>query len=89
MDEQRQAYFSEVSLELFDNVRGLFNQIDAQFTGCTPEESVGDQMAAFCVYSWGLFSIYLCRYPDSTSFFFSHLTSKCHQTVNLCTKFSI
>lgn len=23
-------------------------------------------MAAFCVYSCGLFSAYLCKYPDST-----------------------
>ncbi|KAK7413347.1 hypothetical protein QQX98_007791 [Neonectria punicea] len=63
-DEQRQYYFSNLSLELFHNVRRLFDQIDAQFTGRSPDESVGAQMAAFCVYSCGLFSTYLCRYPN-------------------------
>ncbi|KAK7433173.1 hypothetical protein QQZ08_000104 [Neonectria magnoliae] len=63
-DEQRQTYFSNLSLELFHNVRRLFDQIDAQFTDRSPDESVGAQMAAFCVYSCGLFSTYLCRYPN-------------------------
>ncbi|KPM34051.1 hypothetical protein AK830_g12522 [Neonectria ditissima] len=62
-DEHRQAYFSNLALELFQNVRRLFDQIDAQFTDRNPDESVGAQMAAFCVYSCGLFSTYLCRYP--------------------------
>lgn len=63
-DEQKQAYFSNLSLELFHNVRRLFDQIDAQFTRRSPDESVGAQMAAFCVYSCGLFATYLCRYPN-------------------------
>lgn len=64
-DQQTQAFFANVSLELFLNVRQLFNQISAQFTSRSPDESVGAQMAAFCVYSCGLFSTYLCRYPNS------------------------
>ncbi|KAI5467791.1 hypothetical protein BGZ63DRAFT_344761 [Mariannaea sp. PMI_226] len=63
-DEQKRIFFSKLSLELFYNVRRLFQQIDAQFTGRTPDESVGAQMAAFCVYCCGLFSTYLCRYPN-------------------------
>ncbi|KAF7550777.1 hypothetical protein G7Z17_g5474 [Cylindrodendrum hubeiense] len=63
-DEQKRAFFSNLSLELFHNVRRLFDQIDAQFTGRSPDESVGAQMAAFCVYSCGLFATYLCRYPN-------------------------
>lgn len=64
-DEQRQHFFANIAYELFLNVRRLFEQIDAQFTGRSPDESVGAQMAAFCVYSCGLFSTYLCRYPHS------------------------
>ncbi|KAM6533143.1 hypothetical protein FALCPG4_006159 [Fusarium falciforme] len=62
-DEQQQNFFANIAYELFLNVRRLFEQIDAQFTGRSPDESVGAQMAAFCVYSCGLFSTYLCRYP--------------------------
>ncbi|KAH6900781.1 hypothetical protein B0T10DRAFT_393556, partial [Thelonectria olida] len=63
-DESKRAFFSKLSLELFHNVRRLFDQIDAQFTGRAPDESVGAQMAAFCVYSCGLFATYLCRYSN-------------------------
>lgn len=59
------AYFANLSLELFTNVRDLFFQINAQFTNRNPDESVGAQMAAFCVYSCGLFSAYLIKYPNS------------------------
>ncbi|KEZ39365.1 hypothetical protein SAPIO_CDS10063 [Scedosporium apiospermum] len=62
-DSARQAYFSEMSLQLFSNVRDLYAQINAQFTLRTPDESVGAQMASFCVYSCGLFSAYLVKYP--------------------------
>ena len=54
-----------MSLELFDNVRNLFEQIDAQFMNRSPEESVGAQMSSFCVYSCGLFATYLFKYPHS------------------------
>lgn len=60
---QQQAFFSAVSSDMFSNVAELFEQIDAQFTGRSVDESVGAQMAAFCVYVCGLFSTYLCLYP--------------------------
>ncbi|PHH80997.1 hypothetical protein CDD83_3655 [Cordyceps sp. RAO-2017] len=60
---QKQAFFSDLSRELFRNVRQLYEQVDAQFTDRTPDESVGAQIAAFCVYSCGLFSTYICKYP--------------------------
>ncbi|KAL2692122.1 hypothetical protein Neosp_002528 [[Neocosmospora] mangrovei] len=47
LDEQRQHFFANIAYELFLNVRRLFEQIDAQFTGRSPDESVGAQMAAF------------------------------------------
>lgn len=56
-----------MSTELFRNVRELFEQIEAQFSSRSPDESVGAQMAAFCVYSCGLFSAYLCKYPECKS----------------------
>ncbi|POR34210.1 Putative transcriptional regulatory protein [Tolypocladium paradoxum] len=62
-DGQKQAFFAELSKELFRNVRQLYEQVDAQFTDRTPDESVGAQIAAFCVYSCGLFSTYICKYP--------------------------
>lgn len=58
------AFFSAMSTELFRNVRELFEQIEAQFSSRSADESVGAQMAAFCVYSCGLFSAYLCKYPE-------------------------
>ena len=39
------GFWRTVATELFTNVRELFEQIDAQFTGQSPEESVGAQMA--------------------------------------------
>ncbi|KAF4333560.1 general repressor of transcription [Fusarium beomiforme] len=61
---QRPQFFKKIAGDLFDNVRSLYEQIDAQFTGRSSEESVGAQMAAFCVYTCGLFSIYFWRYPN-------------------------
>lgn len=55
-----------MSDEIFANVRYLYEQIDAQFTNRSPDEVVGAQISAFCVYSCGLFSTYLCKYPHST-----------------------
>jgi hypothetical protein len=52
-----------LATELFNNTSHLFEQIDAQFTGRSPDEGVGAQMAAFCIYSCGLFSAYLCKHP--------------------------
>lgn len=66
-DGQKQAFFAELSKELFRNVRQLYEQVDAQFTDRTPDESVGAQIAAFCVYSCGLFSTYICKYPKRRS----------------------
>lgn len=63
-DTRQQAFFSTLSLDLFRNVHGLYEQIEAQFTDRTPDESVGAQIATFCVYSCGLFSTYLCKYPE-------------------------
>lgn len=64
---EKQAFFSDLSKELFCNVRQLYEQVDAQFSDRTPDESVGAQIAAFCVYSCGLFSTYICKYPHSKS----------------------
>ncbi|RKL12401.1 hypothetical protein BFJ68_g7802 [Fusarium oxysporum] len=60
---QRPSVFDQIACDLFNNVHRLYEQIDAQFTGRSSDESVGAQMAAFCVYTCGLFSIYLWRYP--------------------------
>lgn len=62
-ERRQQEFFSAMALDLFQNVRGLYEQIDAQFTDRTPDESVGAQIASFCVYSCGLFSTYLCKFP--------------------------
>ncbi|SCB65435.1 unnamed protein product [Fusarium graminearum] len=62
--KQRPEAFTKIAYELFSNVRSLYIQIDAQFTGRSSEESVGAQMAAFCVYTCGLLSTYLCCYPN-------------------------
>ncbi|RKK67881.1 hypothetical protein BFJ69_g14099 [Fusarium oxysporum] len=59
---QRPSVFDQIACDLFNNVHRLYEQIDAQFTGRSSDESVGAQMAAFCVYTCGLFSIYLWRY---------------------------
>ncbi|KAJ6786287.1 hypothetical protein PWT90_00827 [Aphanocladium album] len=63
VNQHKWRFFSDLALDLFRNVRDLYEQIDAQFTDRTPDESVGAQIASFCVYSCGLFSTYLCKYP--------------------------
>ena len=67
-DPNRERFFADMSLQLFQNVRELYEQIHAQFADRTRDESVGAQMAAFCVYSCGLFSTYLVKYPRSMFF---------------------
>lgn len=57
------GFWRNMATELFTNVRELFEQIDAQFTDQSPEESVGAQMAAFCVYSCALHLSYLYKHP--------------------------
>lgn len=66
-DHGQHAFFATLSTELFRNVHYLFQQIDAQFSNRSPDESVGAQIAAFCVYSCGVFSAYLCKYPGRES----------------------
>jgi hypothetical protein len=66
-EPEQRLFFTTVSTQLFSNVHKLFEQINAQFTARSPDESVGAQMAAFCVYSCALFSAYLCKYPNSMS----------------------
>lgn len=63
-EPRQREFFERMSLDLFRNVRALYEQIDAQFSDRTPDESVGAQIASFCVYSCGLFSSYLCKYPS-------------------------
>lgn len=63
-DTTEQIFLQSMSDEIFANVRYLYEQIDAQFTNRSPDESVGAQISAFCVYSCGLFSTYLCKYPN-------------------------
>ncbi|KAM0589318.1 hypothetical protein ACHAQF_004536 [Verticillium nonalfalfae] len=62
--QAHRVFFSHLSDELFRNVRDLFEQIDNQFSVRGADESVGAQMASFCVYSCGLFSTYLCKYKN-------------------------
>ncbi|KAF4957879.1 hypothetical protein FSARC_11143 [Fusarium sarcochroum] len=45
--KQSPAVFAKIAYDLFSNVRSLYDQIDAQFTGRSSDESVGAQMAAF------------------------------------------
>lgn len=72
---EKHAFFCDLSKELFRNVRQLYEQVDAQFTDRTPDESVGAQIASFCVYSCGLFSTYICKYPHSESRPCRHLST--------------
>lgn len=62
-DHNKQFFFRQLGTQLFRNVTELYIQIDAQFTNRDPEESVGAQIASFCIYSCGLFAIYLCKHP--------------------------
>ncbi|KAI8160119.1 putative transcriptional regulatory protein [Colletotrichum sp. SAR 10_65] len=66
-DTQRRSFFSQMSDDLFRNVRELYEQVDAQFSVRSSEEGVGAQMASFCVYSCGLFSTYMVKYKNICS----------------------
>ncbi|KAF5669020.1 general repressor of transcription [Fusarium heterosporum] len=45
--KQRPEVFNKIAGELFSNVHDLYEQIEAQFTGRSPDQRVGAQMAAF------------------------------------------
>ncbi|KLU92072.1 hypothetical protein MAPG_11019 [Magnaporthiopsis poae ATCC 64411] len=57
-------FWADMSLELFRNVRGLYEQIDAQFKDRRPDDGTGAQITSFCVYSCGMLSAYLCKYSN-------------------------
>ncbi|KAI5921146.1 hypothetical protein F4810DRAFT_376425 [Camillea tinctor] len=57
-------FYQNMATDLFCNVRLLYEQIDSHFENGTPIESLGSQMAAFTVYSCGLFASYLCKFPQ-------------------------
>ncbi|ROW10394.1 hypothetical protein VMCG_01645 [Cytospora schulzeri] len=63
-DPQLQTFWSNMSLELFKNVKLLHEQIETQFLERAPDDSLGAQMALFCVFSCGHMATYLCRYPN-------------------------
>jgi hypothetical protein len=65
--EDQHVIFADISDELFRNVAHLFVQIEAQFANRSLDESVGAQIAAFCIYVCGLHSAYLCKYPNRES----------------------
>lgn len=56
-------FYKELSKVLFKDTYELYVQVEAQFTNREPEDSVGAQIASFCVYSCGLFSVYLVKHP--------------------------
>ncbi|KAK0729701.1 hypothetical protein B0H67DRAFT_559408 [Lasiosphaeris hirsuta] len=62
-DPDTGRFWGAMSLELFKNVKGLFEQIDTQYSDRSPEEGMGAQMASFCVYSCGFLACYLVKYP--------------------------
>jgi len=62
-DPTERPFYNNISNQIFTNVRDLFEQIEAQFTDRAPDETVGAQIIAFCVYSCALFSTYLYKYP--------------------------
>jgi hypothetical protein len=64
-DPGLRRFWAQMSLELFSNVRTLYEQIDTQFKARTNENGRGVQMMAFSVYSCGFFACYLCNYPNS------------------------
>ncbi|KAM7220089.1 hypothetical protein V8F06_004603 [Rhypophila decipiens] len=63
-DPKLKMFWIQMSRELFINVRDLFEQIDTQYADKSPEEGMGGQMAAFCVYTCGFLSCYLYKYPN-------------------------
>lgn len=63
-DPQLQTFWTNMSLELFKNVKLLHEQIETQFMERAPDDSLGAQMALFCVFSCGHMATYLCKYPN-------------------------
>lgn len=63
-DPALQTFWSNMSLELFKNVKLLHEQIETQFMERAPDDSLGAQMALFCVFSCGHMATYLCKYPN-------------------------
>ncbi|EPE04643.1 transcription factor [Ophiostoma piceae UAMH 11346] len=60
---QDRAFFEKMSGELFQNVRGLFTQIDYWNQVREASDSTGAQLAIFCVYLCSLMAAYLFKYP--------------------------
>ncbi|KAK3331041.1 hypothetical protein B0H66DRAFT_466912 [Apodospora peruviana] len=63
-DPKLASFWAQMAVELFSNVKALFEQIDTQYVDKSPEEGMGAQMAAFCVYTCGFLACYLCKYPN-------------------------
>jgi len=63
-DPRRTEFWRKMSRDLFMNVKELYEQIDTQYADRGPEEGMGAQMAAFCVYTCGFLACYLCKYAN-------------------------
>ncbi|KAH6651822.1 hypothetical protein BKA67DRAFT_537674 [Truncatella angustata] len=63
--DQNVHMYRKMGGELVENVRMLYEQVDAQYANDRPsEEKVGSQMATFCVYSCGLLAAYMHKFPQ-------------------------
>ncbi|KAI1870867.1 uncharacterized protein JN550_005013 [Neoarthrinium moseri] len=63
-DPSAQVY-RKMAEELVDNVRMLYEQVDAQYSDDRlSEERVGSQMATFTIYGCGLLAAYMVKFPQ-------------------------
>ncbi|KAK4125029.1 hypothetical protein N657DRAFT_570301 [Parathielavia appendiculata] len=58
------AFWGDMARKLFWNVNMLYEQIETHYADKSPEEGLGAQMAAFCVYTCGFLACYACKFPD-------------------------
>ncbi|ETS84928.1 hypothetical protein PFICI_02953 [Pestalotiopsis fici W106-1] len=63
--DQTVRMYRQMGEELVENVRMLYEQVDAQYVEGRPsEERVGHQIATFSVYSCGLLAAYMHKFPQ-------------------------
>lgn len=63
--DQTVRMYRQMGEELVENVRMLYEQVDAQYVEGRPsEERVGHQIATFNVYSCGLLAAYMHKFPQ-------------------------
>lgn len=76
-------FWGNMSYELFSNVLGLYEQIDAFFTHRSSDEDGFPAMIVFCVYICGSLASYLWKWPQICPYYAQEAEGVLHRSLEI------